>query len=266
MGRAKDREWRGRAVAWLAGEAAPAALTMASLRAGCSKAAGAPVGEGALRRAIADWERSGALRKARKGAWINAAGNTRGRAEDLLALARPGSVASLHSALGMAGAHRSPSVMAFGVCRAPDGEGAEMGALHTAAGQLNFYGLPERFFERGRGWTVQGPRHARFAPEKALLDWIWLGSAAGAIPQPSHMDIDLDKLDLRKAEAWSDALSMRDKFAAWLAAHPKPNEQALGVLAKAREDGLSMGAKLAARRASLGGPIRDRARARGLSA
>ena len=114
---------------------------------------------------------------------------------------------------------------------------------------------------------MSGSRDARFVPEKALLDWIWLGnSEACPLLEPNPRDIDLDKLDLGKVGEFAKNLEMSDRFAHWLAKHPNPNKQAKEILNKTafhKNDNIAF--KLAKRRIPVVQSVRDRARARGLS-
>lgn len=268
MVQTKAGQWIPRAREWLQSASSPSALTMADIRNACCIAAEGPASEADAKQAAKHWEAAGLLRRVRKGVWLNAQRKPAGTLDDVLSLARAGAVNSLHSVLGACGAHNNPSIMAFGVCPS-DEPPRELAGVSTRLGQMRFFALPRAFFEdpsHGGSWRAPSKRPA-FAPEKALLDWIFLGRAETcSLPEPNPSDIDLDMLDLGKAAKWAKQLSMGDKLASWLARHPEPNEQALAVMARAREDGFAAGARAASASRALRGPsIRDRARARGLA-
>lgn len=267
MAQKKDAEWTARALEWLRSQEAPSAMTIADVRTACCIAAQQAVSYADVKHAVKQWESTGSLKKVRKGVWLNAEKKPAGALDDVLALARPGAVNSLHSVLGACGAHNNPSIMAFGVCPS-DEPPRELPGVSTRLGQMRFFSLPEAFFEEagaGGPWRASSKRPS-FAPEKALLDWIFLGRAEScSLPEPNPSDIDLDMLDLRKAATWAKQLRMGDKLATWLSRHPEPNEQALAVVARAREEGLAVEARAALARDRKAPTMRDRARARGLA-
>lgn len=216
--------------------------------------------------AIRHMEKEGVLKKARKGLWLNSSRKPAGRLEDVLSKFQIGSVASLHSVLGKSGAH-NPSVMAFGVSP-HDGDPRELMRLPTRLGEVRVYGLPKKFFDGGARapWRSKDAPYASFVAEKALLDWIYLGKSEHChLPEPNPSDVDLDMLDLAKADSWARDLNMADKLAGWLERHPRPNEQAKGIIERAKQDGLFFESKLAQRRESKGQSIWDMARARGMA-
>lgn len=260
----EKNNWSEPARAWFASQGSPAAFTRGAIKTKCEELAGRRFSVEEVMTNINKWERDGLARKARSGLWLNIGKKPAGKLDDLLGLARPGSVASMHSILGACGAHHNPSVMAFGVL--PGKDCSELGSLDTKAGRMRFFTLPQKFFEQ-EDWLVGGARHARFKPEKALLDWIWLGQAPTCeMAQPNQRDIDLDKLDLGKAEGWARSLGMPSELASWLHSHPHSNEQAKLVIQRAKADGHEIRAELSAKMASgLPTSVRDKARDRGLA-
>lgn len=259
----KQEAWVTDQAQKLASADALRALALAQVQAFGIVFSGSPVSEEAARDALRSWEAAGWVKKARRGLWLNALSRPAGSVEDLLSLARPGAVASLHSVLGSCGAHNNPSVMAFGVRPAAAGVARDAGRVSTLFGDLCFYELPERFF--GEEWMSSASAQPSFAPEKALLDWIYLGAHPKTkLPEPNPADIDLEALDLGLAAAWAQKLRLRAELSDWLGRHPEPTEKSLELVRLAREEGLSVvrHPKLAA---GEGHSQRERARARGLA-
>lgn len=258
-------KWSREALDWLGRPNAPRALGLADIQAAAEAATGSPVGKRAARSAAAAWEADGSLRHVGGTLWLNGVCRPRGRLEDALVAKRPGAVSSLHSVLGSCGAHNNPSVMAFAV-EPSDGPAAPAKVVSTALGDMRLLGLPPAFFEAppGERWTSETTSFPSFVPEKALLDWIYLGGQAAARqPGPNPGDVDLHMIDLDKAGAWAGRLGLSVELAHWLRRHPEPTEQSRSIVERELQGSASGTEEPKERRSE--GPLREKARARGLS-
>ena len=171
--------------------------------------------------------------------WI-AAARTRARLETVVAglyinhfRARPGSLAdaahwlkidaviSLNTVLGDACVLNNPSYTVTAVV--PIDRGAsppKLGRMETKAGILHFFGLPRRILEAGAAedrLEATVPRdHARATPEKALLDWLYLGeSPRSQRTPPPRGDIDITLLDRRRLARLAKAMGLEVALEIW---------------------------------------------------
>lgn len=203
--------------AWLTGRCAPGSVTLAQVAA---RAGRYERGLLLAARLIELLAREGGLVEAVDGVWLNAMRDPPGRLEDALAVLRPGAVASLHSSLGSAGLLARPSLDAFGVFPESLAQGGASQSVASiacgAAGALRFFPLPDRFFDLDASWFDAAAPYPRFAPEKALLDWLWMSlQPGGAVAAPSTSCVDLTGLDYDKACSWAQRLDMLPAFKEW---------------------------------------------------
>ena len=221
---------------WLTNPASPSVLSKEALFLAFNEHAPQTETYHQFKSAIRWLEKTHALRKVRNNIFLNTSKKPSGRLDDLVSYANTKAIVSLHSSLGSSGVHHNPSIMSFGVYPASiDKAGREHSDTPTRIGHLKLYALPEHFFDQDQdySWISEGHRHARFIPEKALLDWIWLGNHQdSSLPEPNPCDIDLDKLDLNKVGFFAHKLAMDDSFTSWLSRHPSPNEQAQEIIGK----------------------------------
>lgn len=255
-------EWSREALAWLSRDNAPRALSLADIQAAAEAATGNAVDKRSARAAAKAWAADGSLRPVADALWLNGVCRPRGRLEDALGALSPGAVSSLHSVLGSCGAHNNPSVMAFAV-EPRDGPATPARVVSTPLGDMRLLALPRAFFEPppGESWRSSTASFPSFVPEKALLDWLYLGSQEAARqPGPNPADVDLSMIDLDKAGAWASGLGLSCQLADWLRRHPEPTAQSRAIVEREpRGEASASSAKDAE------GALRQKARDRGLS-
>jgi hypothetical protein len=256
-------EWSQQVLAYLSRASAPRALALADVQAAAEASTGHALGKRAARAAVKAWEADGSLRKVGSSLWLNGLCKPRGRLDDALHAIHPEAVSSLHSVLGSTGVHNNPSVMAFAVAPSDEPAGPPK-VISTPLGDMRLHALPRVFFEEPQGESWRSSIHAypSFAPEKALLDWLYLGTQkAASLPEPNPGDVDLGMLNLDKAGSWARTLGLTSQLAHWLLRHPEPTAQSRALV----ESECSIQPPSRKPFPLVDGAVRKKARARGLA-
>ena len=94
-----------------------------------------------------------------------------------------------------------------------------VGERCTSAGTFRFFALPSRLLD-DRAGRIDEIRDLRFeypraTPEKALLDWIYLGASARSRLTPPPLDLDLDALDRRRIARLVKSMGIDRQWSAW---------------------------------------------------
>jgi hypothetical protein len=169
--------------------------------------------------------RKGRLKIVQRGLFLNNFGTSCGTLADACFWYHPDSVVSLNTVLGASGVLNNPSNAVTAVV--PINRGAHppsrLGRKHTKAGDVHFYGIPRRIIESGepddRLDTSDLYAHLRATPEKALLDWLYLGlSPRSRRTVPICSDIDLEMLDKRRLNRLAKAAQLDHELQGWMTA------------------------------------------------
>jgi hypothetical protein len=91
----------------------------------------------------------------------------------------------------------------------------------TALATFRFFAMPARLVNVGevteRLDDIQDPRfdYQRSTPEKALMDWIYLGASARSRLTPPPMDLDIRLLDKRRLARLARCMGIEGQFDEW---------------------------------------------------
>lgn len=138
----------------------------------------------------------------------------------------PGSVVSVHSALTHAGALNNPSrVVTACIPMSKFGwRGGMRSEVETPLGNLWFFRMPEEAVicpDLPRSDVlVQDVSYPMATPEKALLDWIYMGNsprinAAHGLGGFPPLDIDINVMDKRRLKRIAESMGMVDLLKEW---------------------------------------------------
>ena len=163
------------------------------------------------------------LRVVQRGVFLNYFRGKPGTLADAGFWYYPDAVVSLNMVLGDAGVLNNPTTIVTAVVPI-DRRGvapSRLGKKKTAAGSFHFFGMPRAMLNAGAltDRLDQSGRyeHLRASPEKALLDWLYLGnSARSRKTPPPHEDLDLELIDPGRLKRLAKAASMQDDVAVWL--------------------------------------------------
>lgn len=189
---------------------APRVLTTAMI----AKATGRP--STSVARLIARAQELTLITQVRSGLFLNALAYPRPRLAEAAGWVRTGAVVSLHTVLGDAGVLNNPTGHVYALLPM-DAPTNATGEVQAAGGtRFIFRRMPARILVAGaiEDRLESGVTYLRATPEKALLDWLYLGrsSRSTLTPPPAH-DIDLDMLDRVRLERLADATGLSEPLA-----------------------------------------------------
>ena len=156
-----------------------------------------------------------------RGLYLNRFRNPPGMLADTVMFFHRDAVVSLNTALGNAGVLNNPAHTVTAVVPIDAGyPPPKLGRRRSQAGTLHFFGLPRRVLEAGALADRLEPRerfeHPRATPEKALLDWLYLGqSARSRRTTPARGDIDVALLNERRLRRLAKAAQLTDVLMQW---------------------------------------------------
>jgi hypothetical protein len=152
---------------------------------------------------------NGVLRPVTRGLYINQLASPRPAAAEAAAFVRGGAIVSLQTVLGGAGVTNNHSDII--TCVLPQGPDQSPSVRPVRANRIEyrFHALPSRLLDFRAGELEDrmnlDVRYSRATPEKALLDWIYLGASPRtkvSLPPP---DIDLGLLNTNRLERLAQA-------------------------------------------------------------
>jgi hypothetical protein len=96
-----------------------------------------------------------------------------------------------------------------------------LGRRRTRAGTIHFFGVPRRVLEAGSPddslETASRYEHVRATPEKALVDWLYLGhSPHSKRTLPPRSDMDMELINVPRLRRLATAVGIRNDLEAWL--------------------------------------------------
>ena len=189
---------------------APRVLTTAMI----AKATGRP--PTSVARLVARAQDLALITPVRNGLFLNALAYPRPRLAEAVGWVRTGAVVSLHTVLGDAGVLNNPTTHVYALIpmNAPTNA---TGEVRSASGaRFIFRRMPARILVAGaiEDRLEAGATYLRATPEKALLDWLYLGRSPRSTltPPPAH-DIDIEMLDRERLERLALAMGLGEPLA-----------------------------------------------------
>lgn len=202
---------------------APHVLTTADLAAFARTAAGENLPTATLTRWVRNLNDAGAIVAVTRGVYLNRLAGPAVHPAQAAQYIRRSAIVSLAYVLEQCGALNN-----FGdtvTCVVPLIKGLsapKVGERQTLAAPFRFYALPQRFFhlQDVALEDLQDLNYAypRATPERALLEWVYLGSSAKSrLPLPP-LDLALKRLDSQKLERLAKAMKIEPQWQNWKAA------------------------------------------------
>jgi hypothetical protein len=154
----------------------------------------------------------GMLQPVTRGLYLNLMASPRPSAADAAAFIRSGAVVSLQTVLGEAGVTNNysdivTSVVSHGASYRPSVRPVRAGRM-----EFRFHALPDRLVDARAGAPEDRldseAKHTRSTPEKALLDWIYLGESPRTKIARPPLDTDLDRIDKRRLRRLAKAMGL----------------------------------------------------------
>lgn len=175
-----------------------------------------------LYRWIKDLVAGGKLQPATRGFYLNRLGHRNGDAAELAQWIRSGSVLSLSWVLEQAGVTNN-----FGdtyTCIIPLEPSWTTPQIKTRAvkgvGTFRFFSMKVDLVDEAAGaltdvFDLRFP-YRRATPEKALLDWIYLGASHRSRLKPPPLDLSIQGLDMARLHRLSKTMGLDEEWSSWL--------------------------------------------------
>jgi len=170
---------------------------------------------------IRDQTDAGVLRPVTRGLYLNQLARPQPTAAEAAGFVRSGAIVSLQTVLGDAGITNSYSDIFTSVLPVR-GRVAQSSRSVVANGiEYRFHAMPARLLNDEAGDLEDrmdlDVLYARASPEKALLDWLYLGDSPRTKLAPPPLDIDLERIDKRRLKRLADRMKLSKHLAEYLA-------------------------------------------------
>lgn len=165
----------------------------------------------------------GKLKPVHRGLYLNRLRYRPGTPADAVQWLRRDAVVSLNTVLGDAGVLNNPVRTVTAVVPIDnDAPPPSLGRKTTEAGVYHFFGLPRRILDAGSDNDRLEPperyEHPRATPEKALVDWLYLGlSPRSGRTLPPRYDVDAELLRLPRLRRLAADAGLETALESWLA-------------------------------------------------
>lgn len=213
-----SRSWKQEVERRLFDREAPEVMTTAMLRAMAMAGRTDPPSPATFARWMLEMSSTGKLSLVIKGVYLNRLGYRDVSPAAAAGYVRFGSIVSLSWVLERAGVTNNfGDTVTCIIPTAPRWANPQIGDRKTSAGTFRFFGMPERLVDAG---TFEDNRDLRFdyprtTPERALLDWIYLGASHRSRLLPPPLDLDLSILDAARMSRLVNAMGIADAYEHW---------------------------------------------------
>ncbi|MES2978130.1 MAG: hypothetical protein V4731_06890 [Pseudomonadota bacterium] len=164
---------------------------------------------------------AGKLREITKGVYLNVLGHRDVSPAAAATLIRSRSVVDLSWVLEQAGlTNNLGETYTCVIPTDPAWPNPNLSDRVTAAGTFRFFAMPARLVDEEAG-ALEDVRDLRFdyvraTPEKAFLDWIYLGTSGRSRLTLPPLDIDYDELDAERLHRLAQNMALPKKLEAWV--------------------------------------------------
>lgn len=203
----------------LLGANAPRVLTVPTISAVLADRRKLPA-RNTLFRWIRQQTEAGALRPITRGVYLNQLASPRPAAADAATFVRHGAIVSLQTVLGEAGVTNNyPDLI---TCVVPQDAARSPSVRPVKANRVEFrfHAMPARLLDSRAGELEDridlDAKYSRATPEKALLDWIYLGASPRTKIAGPPLDIDAKRLDRRRLARLAKATGLVAALANYL--------------------------------------------------
>jgi len=163
------------------------------------------------------------LQPVQRGLFLNNFRSRNGALADACFWYYPDAVVSLNTVLGDSGVLNNPSTVVTAVVPIDRGGSppSRLGRKTTKAGTFHFFGMPRHILVAGepedRLDSTGMYEHLRATPEKALIDWLYLGlSSRSRRAAPPRSDIDVESLNKRRLQRLAKVMSLAGNLDVWM--------------------------------------------------
>jgi hypothetical protein len=202
----------------LLGAEAPRVLTIPMLAAVLADRRKLPA-RNTLFRWVRDQVASGTLRPVTRGLYLNQLAAPRPAAAEASGFIRTGAIVSLQTVLGEAGITNNFSDVVTSVLPHERGHVSSVRPVRAADIEFRFHSMPARLLDDRAGEPEDrldlDVRYPRATPEKALLDWLYLGASRYSKIAGPPLDLELERLHASRLRRLARAMGLTEELADW---------------------------------------------------
>jgi hypothetical protein len=204
----------------LLGHDAPRILTVPMLAAALAHRR-KPAARGTLFSWIRSQTAAGALQPVTRGLYVNRLARPLPSVAEAANYIRAGAIVSLQTVLGDAGITSCRPDIVTCVVPIRSGVAPSSRPVRVEGVEFRFHAIPARLVNDDAGATGDrfdpGALHARASPEKALLDWIYLGASPRTKLANPPLDLDIRSLDMKRLVRLGVAMKLARELEEYLA-------------------------------------------------
>lgn len=202
----------------LLGAEAPRVLTVPMLAAVLSDRRKLPA-RNTLFRWIRHQVGSGVLRPMTRGLYLNQLAAPRPTAAEAAGIIRTGAIVSLQTVLGEAGITNNFPDLVTSVVPHERGHVPSVRPVKATDTEFRFHSMPARLVDERAGELEDrmdfDVKYARATPEKALLDWLYLGASRYSKIAGPPLDLDSARLDASRLRRLARSMELSEELKTW---------------------------------------------------
>jgi hypothetical protein len=204
----------------LLGAKAPRVLTVPMCMAALADSRGLP-DKKTVTRWIHAQRIAGTLRPVTRGLYLNNLARPQPQAAEAAAYVRTGAVVSLQTVLGDAGVSNNYSDIITSVLPIRGRSTSSSRTAYAQGLEFRFHVMPERLLDERAGSLEDrfdlDVSYARATPEKALMDWIYLGASVRTKISSPPLDMDFSKLKVPRLKRLAKSMNLQALLEEYLA-------------------------------------------------
>ena len=170
---------------------------------------------------IRDQTRAGILRPVTRGLYLNQLARPQPTAAEAASFVRSGAIVSLQTVLGDSGITNSYSDVVTSVLPSRGRIASSSRSVVASGIEYRFHAIPVRLLNDEAGDIEDRMNlevlYPRATPEKALLDWIYLGASPRTKLAGPPFDIEIERLDKRRLQRLADQMKLSKQLDAYRA-------------------------------------------------
>lgn len=163
---------------------------------------------------------AGVLRPVTRGLYLNQLARPQPTAAEAAGFIRSGAVVSLQAVLGEAGVTNGYSDIVTSVVPLRGRVASSSRPVIANGIEYRFHAMPLRLTDDEAGDLEDrmdlDALYSRASPEKALLDWIYLGNSPRTKLAPPPLDIDVTRLDVARLKRLADRMQLSTQLQEYL--------------------------------------------------
>lgn len=168
---------------------------------------------------VRDQVASGVLRPMTRGLYLNQLAAPRPLAAEAAGFIRTGAIVSLQTVLGEAGITNNFPDLVTSVIPHDRGHVSSVRPVKAADIEFRFHSMPARLLNEQTGELEDrldvDLKYPRATPEKALLDWLYLGASPYSKISGPPLDLEIERLDASRLRRLARSMELVEELKVW---------------------------------------------------